>query len=209
MKKLFLVIIPFIFVACGTFNPGTIDRRSAATSPESKIVDSVCVFIKQYEPSEAMLIFDADFRYYKFEPVYCSIFNKSSKKIIVNPDSIIAQENINEVIDRTTKNGFSYFLIWSSPWFVNLIVGWPFYYGVAWPIFGVIAGAQTSNTNSRIEEFYKSNRLKYTELMSGQEINGLLFIPKTKNEIIGINLIDENGSKIRFEFENKCKLFFK
>ena len=209
MKKIFIVIIPFIFISCGTFNPGTIDRRSAATSPGSKQIDSVYVLVKQYQPREAELIFDADFRYYDFEPLYISVFNKSTKKIIVNPDSVSNFIKISYVNNKTAQKGFAYFLAWSSPWTLNLLVGWPFYYGIAWPIFGIIAGGKTSGANSRREEFYTSNSLKYTELMSGQEIDGILFIKKTKDEPIQIYLNSNDGSQIQFHFENNCMMFFK
>ena len=144
MKKIILFLIPFVFISCASFNPGNIDYRSALTSPESKTNDSVYVFIKQYSAKEAQLIFDTDFRYEKFEPIYVSIFNNSDKKVLVTPQNFSGYTDLAEVYKDTKSSPFSYFLIWSTPWVINIAAGWPFYYGIAWPIFGAIAMGKTN-----------------------------------------------------------------
>lgn len=178
MKKLSFIFILFIFISCASFNPGNVDYRSALTSPGCKSIDSVFVFVKQYSVQEGKLVFDTDFRYEDFEPVYVSIFNRSDKKVSVVPQIINGYTDLSQVYKETKNSPFSYFLIWSTPWAINIVAGWPFYYGIAWPIFGAIAMGKTSGANSNREEFYRSISLKETELLINQEIYGIVFLQK-------------------------------
>jgi len=208
MKKSLLLLFPLIFISCASFNPGNVDYRSALTSPRSKSNDSVFVFVKQYSVQEAKLIFDTDFRYEDFEPIYVSIFNRSNYNILVVPQSFIGFTDLVQVYKETKSSPFSYFLIWSTPWVINIVAGWPIYYGIAWPIFGGIAMGKTSGANTKREEFYKSVALKETEILNGQEVYGIVFIKKTKEENIVIQL-QRNGSPIEFYFKNNTEMFFK
>ena len=208
MKKLLIMFIPFIFISCASFNPGPIDYRSALTSPESKSGDSVYVFTKQYSVKEAKLIFDTNFRYVDFEPIYVSIFNRSSNKIFIAPQNFFGYTELEKVYDDTKSAPFSFFLVWSIPWVINVAAGWPIYYGIVWPIFGGIAMGKSSSANSNREEFYNSVTLKETELSYGQEVYGIVFLQKTKEDSIHITLRTDS-SLIDFPFENKSDMFVK
>lgn len=205
MKKIIIVLLPFILISCASFNPATVEYRSAITSPGSKQIDSVYVFVKDYNIQEAKLIFDTDFRDYDFEPIYVSVFNRSNSTILVDPLDVENRVNIDKVYKKTKSAPFGYFIVWSIPWGVNMLVGLPFYYGIAWPVFGVIAMAKTSKANRKREGYYNSISLKKTELLNGQEINGVVFIAKDSSKTIKLDLVKSDSTKINFLFDKVNK----
>ena len=206
MKKIIILLLPFILISCASFNPGTIEYRLAITSPGSKQIDSIFVFIKEYTNQEAKLIFDADFRYYDFEPIYISVFNRSNSTILVNPSNVENRININEVYKKTKGAPFGYFIGWLIPWSINMLAGLPFYYGIAWPVFGIAAMGKTSDANNKREDYYNSVALKKTELLNGQEINGVVFIKNDSSKTIKLNLIKSDSIKINFLFDKMNKI---
>ncbi|MBM4177149.1 MAG: hypothetical protein FJ213_13405 [Ignavibacteria bacterium] len=205
MKKIIIVLLPFVLISCASFNPGTIEYRSAITSPGSKQIDSVYTFVKEYNNQEAKLIFDTDFRYYDFEPIYISVFNRSNSTILVDPLNVENRVNIDEVYKKTKSAPFGYFIGWSIPWGINMLAGLHFFYGIAWPVFGVAAMAKTSGANRKREDYYNSVTLKKTELLSGQEINGVVFIENDSSKTIKLNLIKNDSIKIIFLFDKMNK----
>jgi len=206
MKKLILFVLSLSIISCATFNPGTLQYRSAVTTPGSKNVDSVYVFVKQYNYSEAKLVFDTDFRYFNFEPIYISVFNRSYTPVIVDPLNVENHTNIDEVTEKTERSPFAYFVGWSIPWGINMLVGLPLYYGIAWPVFGIVAMTKTKNANRKREEYYKNVCLKHTELQNGQEIDGVVFIKNDSTKTIKLHLIRKDSTKIDFEFDNKNEM---
>jgi len=205
MKKISILLLPFILISCASFNPGTIEYRSAVTSPGSKQIDSIYVFVKEYNNQEAKLIFDTGFRYYDFEPIYISVFNRSNSTILVDPLNVGNRVNIDEVYKKTKKPPFRYFIGWSIPWGINMLVGLPFYYGIAWPVFGVVAMAKTNGANRKREDYYNSVILKKTELLNGQEINGVVFIESDSSKTINLDLVKCDSVKINFIFDKMNK----
>ncbi len=209
MKKFIILFLTFLLISCASFNPGNVEYRSANTTPGSKNIDSAYVFVKQYNYQEARLIFDTDFRYYDFEPIYVSVFNRSNSSITVDPLNVENHISIDEVYKKTKSAPFGYFMGWSIPWGINMLVGLPFYYGIAWPLFGIAAVAKTSSANRKREDYYNNASLKLTKLLNGQEINGIVFIKKETEKLLKVYLTKSDSTKIEFQFDNKNEMSFK
>ncbi|MFA8451868.1 MAG: hypothetical protein ACEPOW_14330 [Bacteroidales bacterium] len=200
MRKIIVLIVSLLLYSCASYKPGSIEYRSALTSPESKNIDSIYVYVKQYNYQEAKLIFDTDFRNHNFDPIYISVFNKSNSKVFVNYKSFQDFIDVLEVCEKTEKSSFGYLLGWSMPWGVNILVGLPFYYGVAWPVVGIAAMAKAGGVNSKRKAYYKSVALKSVALQKGQEIYGVVFIKSDSTKTIKLDLLKGDNSKVMFEF---------
>ena len=205
VRKIFIPILLCLtlFSSCTSFNPANIVNESALTSPYSIQKDSVFVLVKQYNDQEAELFFDTDFGGYDFRPFYVSIYNNSSSRIMVDPSSIEYSISQQQAYKESKKLPIGYLFYWSIPWGINMAVGLPFYYGIAWPVFGLIATVQAANANRKREAYYKNVSLKPAELTKGQEVSGVVFIVKDKN--LNINLLKDDSTRIEFEFQSLHK----
>jgi hypothetical protein len=204
----FILFPSFVLFSCATFNPGAIEYHSALTSPGGKNTDSVYVYLKQFTYQEAKLIFDTDFRFKKFEPIYISIYNQSDKTIVVDPLNVLDIVDLDMVYKETKSAPLTYLLIWSTPWIINLVAGWPVYYGIAFPIIGIVSFAKSSEANTKRKDFYTSIYLQKVELLKGQEIFGIVFLAKDTSNPIQIKLMNIDNTYINFEFENKSTMYF-
>lgn len=212
LRKLFyrLIIFSSIFlISCASFAPGVVEYHSAITSPYSQIKDSVFVYVKEYTNQEGKLIFDTNFQYYYFKPLYISIYNQSSSPIIVDTSNIDNFVNIDKIY-KETKSGapFDYFLLWSTPWAINIGAGLPFYYGIAWPVFGLIAMSKSKNANERRGEYYSYVSLKPTRLFTGQETDGVVFVNNNNSDIIYLSIVKEDSTTIHFKLTDKNRRKF-
>ncbi len=203
MKKLcFIVLISFIFYSCSTFNPGSIQYRPALLTPGNIEKDNIFVYAYQYNLTESNYLLDSDLQSADFRPVYMSIYNKSNDTVFVNPLNIHAYIDINEINSSLKCVPITYFFIWSIPWVINLVAHLPFYYGIAFPIFGLISALQSDDTNTEIEMFLKSNALNPTNLIPKREVYGIVFITKGKEIPFSFDILKKDSTKINFKFDN-------
>lgn len=181
MQKILIFFLPIIFLSCASFNPGTIEYHSALTSPGSKTIDSVYVFVKRYTSQEAKLVFDTDFRYHDFEPIYISVFNRSNNLISIDPINVKNHISIDDVYNSTKMA----------------------------PLIGSDAMSNSIGANSMREDFYNIIYLKKTELLKEQETSGVVFIEKSRDNPIEINIVKNDSVIVNFIFQNKSEMFFK
>ncbi|MFH1528480.1 MAG: hypothetical protein ABIG69_17890 [Bacteroidota bacterium] len=202
MKNLlntFIVLFVVIgFVGCASFTPGSLNTTSAISTPDAIVKDSVSVFVKEISPKESERIFDCDIHGEGYQPLSIAISNRSNSSIEFIPSSLPQYINAEEVLSATDFSPIIRVFTWSIPWIINLAASQPFYYGIAWPVFGLIDMGKANRANDDRADFFNNIVLKPTKLQPGQDIQGVSFFRKNYPSPLQIILL-KNGNQLIFD----------
>jgi len=202
MKNIIALIIYFtllvIIYGCASFTPGSLNITSAISTPGSIVKDSIGLIIREISPRESKRIFDCDIYSKGYIPLSIALSNRSNSAIDFIPDSISPHENVDKVLSATDYLPIGRLIAWSIPWIINIMIHQPIYYGIAWPIFGLIDMSKASHANDDRADYFYSVLIKRSVLQSGQDIQGVIFVRKNYPKPLQIILL-KNGNKFVFD----------
>lgn len=202
MKNLLPAFISCVFIlyfeGCASFTPGSLYMTSAFSTPGAVTKDSLSIFIREISPRESYRIFDCIPYNQGYQVLSISISNRSSSPISFIPSSIPNYVDVEEVLDETDFNPFSRLFIWSIPWFLNLAASQPFYYGIAWPIIGLIDFNKAYSANDDRTDFFQNITLKPIKLQKDQDVQGIVFVGKNYPKPLQVILV-KNAQQFIFE----------
>jgi len=202
MKKLFYFIVllftVIIFSSCASFTPGSLNTTAAVSSPGSIVKDSVSLFVKEISPKESERIFDCDIHSEGYQPLSIAISNRSNSSVIFTPNSLRQYVDVDEVLSATDFNPIIRVFTWSIPWLINIAASQPIYYGIAWPVFGLIDMGKANSANDDRADFFNNMVIKPVTLQPGQDIQGVVFFRKNYPSPLQITLL-KNESQIIFD----------
>lgn len=193
-----LCMVGFLYIGCASFSPGSVNIASAVSTPGSVSKDSIYIFVKEFSSKETKRIFDCDLLIYGFCPLGIGISNRSNYPIEFIPHSIRNYIDVEEVLSETEFDPNGRLIVWSIPWVINMLAGFPFYYGIAWPIFGLIDFNKAHDANDDRTEFFHNLVFKPIILQPGQDVQGVVFLAKGFIRPLQIILVKEN-KQITFE----------
>jgi hypothetical protein len=187
------------FISCASFTPGSVDFRPAISTPGATTKDSVYILVTVMSSRQSKVTFDCDFPAEGIQPLTISISNRNSSTIEFLPHTVPMYMTIADAHERTKFNPVGRLLLWSIPWFINIAAGYPIYYGILWPIIGVIDYGDASTANANREDFFNRVALKPIKLQQGQDIQGIVFVQKGGAQTLQLTVRKENGQSILFD----------
>ncbi len=200
MKNLITLIIPFHFLfviyGCASFTPGSLNTSPAVSTPGSTMKDSIALFIREISPRESKRIFDCNIYNGGYIPLSIALSNRSNSTIDFTPNSISQYENVDNVLSATDYHPAGRLITWSIPWIINILLHQPFYYGIAWPIFGLIDMVKAGDANNERGDYFYSVLIKPTILQPGQDIQGVMFVRKNYSKPLQIILLKNNNQMV-------------
>jgi hypothetical protein len=171
-----IVLIAFFAAGCASFEPGSLSSISAASSVYAVTKDSVSVVFRELSPQETKRLFDTELYESGYIAISASFSNRGTAPVEFFPDSIKQSAPIEEILKRTAFSPTTRLLVWSIPWALNLVSGMPIYYGILWPVIGIIDLNKAKTANGNRDEFFTTIMLKHTTLIQGQDISGVIFL---------------------------------
>jgi hypothetical protein len=202
MKKQICLIVlllnAIISFSCASFNPGSLNITAAVSTPGSIVKDSISLFVKEINPRQSERIFDCDILSEGYQPLSIAISNRSNFSVMFTPSSIPNYVNVDEVLSATDFHPIVRVFAWSIPWIINIAAGQPIYYGIAWPVFGLIDMGKANRANDDRADFFNNMMIKPITLESGQDIQGVFFLRKNYPKPLQITL-SKNENQIIFD----------
>ena len=202
MKKqicfLVLLLNAIIFFSCASFSPGSLNITAAVSTPGSIVKDSISLYVKEINARQSERIFDCDILSKGYQPLSIAISNRSNFSVVFTPDSIPKYVNVDEVLSATDFHPIVRVFTWSIPWIINVAASQPIYYGIAWPVFGLIDMGKANRANDDRADFFNNMMIKPVTLETGQDIQGVVFLRKNYPKPLHITLL-KNENQIIFD----------
>ena len=198
---LLLTVASILFLAnCASFTAGAFNATSAKSDPAAIEEDSIHITVKALSPQESKRLFDCNIHEHGYQPLSVSISNQSKLDIVFTPDSIPRFVPVEQVLEATDFNPGIRLVTWSLPWLINIAFGYPVYYGILWPIIGVIDMGNANKANNERADFFHGIEAKSITLMPGKEFSGIVFIRYTGKKGFTLKLI-HGGTPIQIEVD--------
>jgi len=182
MKKGFHVFALFSFVLflvnCASFTPGTINLTSAVSTPGAIDKEGVSVFVRELGPTESQRLFDCDIQGEGYTTLSMAISNRSNSVVDFLPSTIPQYVNVEEVLSKTDFSPTTRLILWSVPWVINIAANQPIYYGILWPIIGLVDMGKANTGNRNRADFFNNIAIRPIKLQPGQDIQGIVFVRK-------------------------------
>lgn len=178
-----------IIVGCGSFEPIQFNYPNPSEEYTTDL-DSVMIAAKvigDLEKGRSILMDMQNSE--SICSIMISIKNNSNKKlqfrIYSSEGSQLAKPD--EIYRKYMSPGFVHFLIWSTPWIANIASGLPIFYGVLFPIIGVIEINKSSSVNDRLLQFIEDNTLPNNALPK-RSIKGLIYVKNNKPKKLSVEI---------------------
>jgi hypothetical protein len=188
----------FLFNGCASFSPCPLNMTSAVSTPGSMLKDSISLFVRELGLKESERVFDCDIYSEWHSALSIAISNRSNSTCVFIPSSIPQYEDIENVLYDTDYDPLGRLIVWSIPWIISLVLHYPVYYGVAWPIIGLVDLNRSKVANESRTEYFNSISIKPTKLQPGQDIQGIVFVKRYYQKPLQISIV-KNDSKIVFD----------
>jgi len=196
--KTILILSGLLLAGCASFHSGFIDFRQASSTPGAIMQDSIYVHASFMDSHASSTAFDYNFHQAGIQPLTLSLSNRSSINIEFIPSTISDYLRPWQAYDNASFDPTTRLMVWSIPWMINMVANQPWFYGIAWPIMGLVDFFGASSANREMSSFIQRVSFKPVKLEPGKDTQGIIVVTKTFIPI-KLYVTKANGQKITFD----------